>query len=60
MKLDNIYFDFTIATGMFNFTLFCFPKWVLLDIRFTRPITQIVLFNQELYFKYKGGRNEFK
>lgn len=56
MKFDNIYFDCTIATGMVNFTLLCFPRWVLLDIRFTRPVTQIVLFNRELYFKYKAGK----
>ena len=53
MKEPNIYFDLTAMTGCFNLSLFVFPKWCFLDIRFSKQVNQIVLFNKELYFKYK-------
>ena len=58
MKKPNIYFDLTIMTGCFNLSLFVFPKWCFLDIRFSKPVNQIVLFNRELYFKYKAEQKD--
>ena len=56
MKNPNIYFDFTIMDGCFNFSLFSSPKWKLLDIRFSIEVNQIVLFNKELYFNFKSKK----
>lgn len=57
MKKDpNIYIDFTIMTGMYNFTLFCFRKFVFLDIRFSPQVNQIVFCNWELLFRWKGTK----
>lgn len=56
MKEPNIYFDMTIMSGCVNLTLFCFPRWCLFDIRFSNDANQIVLFNKELYFKYKSNK----
>lgn len=53
MKEPNIYVDLTVMTGLFNLSLFVFPKWCFLDIRFSKQVNQIILFNRELYFKYK-------
>lgn len=54
MKYPNIYLDITVMSGCFAISLLAFPKWCLLDIRFSDNVNQIVLFNTELYFKYKG------
>lgn len=53
MKEPNIYLDVTVMTGRVSLSLFVFPKWCFLDIRFSKQVNQIVLFNKELYFKYK-------
>lgn len=54
---DNptIYFDCTVMTGQFNFTIFASPKWIFLDIRFNDKVNQIVLFGKEVYFKWKSN-----
>ena len=58
MKEPNIYFDFTLMTGTFSISLFATPKWTLLDIRFSTRANQIIVFNKELYFKYKGIKDD--
>ena len=60
MKEPNIYFDLTAMTGCFNLSLFVFPKWCFLDMRFSKQVNQIVLFNKELYFKYKPEQKGMK
>ena len=60
MKEPNIYFDLTVMTGCFNLSLFVFPNWCFLDIRFSKQVNQIVLFNRDLYFKYKPEQKDVK
>lgn len=54
--MDNnptIYFDCTIMTGEFNFTIFASVKWIFLDIRFSEQVNQIIFFGKAIYFKPK-------
>lgn len=60
MNNPNIYFNLTVMTGRFNLSLFVFPKWCFLDIRLSKQVNQIVLFNRELYFKYKVKQKDVK
>lgn len=60
MKEPNIYCDLTVMTGCLNLSLFVFQKWCFLDIRFSKQVNQIVLFNTELYFKYKPEQKDVK
>ena len=53
MESPNIYFDLTIMSNAFNFTLFAFPSFVFLDIRFTSELSAIVFFDKRLFFKRK-------